>query len=724
MDTTTYLALRDDFLKALHQRQLLDALHALKGQISWLGDASDLEQHAQISQDYQAFLHDFRQGLEAEERTARFNRLIAATFHLGNCVHHRFTMAHTHQYRAKLWQQLSDYRTQQSLVDTLRYESNDKLIFDMLFTAAPWTTAEVEAADELMAHPNRTSATRLTAISAVTLNLLACFDSVQLTWLLRQASTTVDNAQRVRVLVGLVFVAIHQARSIALFPELETALSQLFRSDHFAQDLRIIQGTLLASTQTRDANTEAKSFISSLSQLKDLQKPEGKKHLLQDMAKIMAERFVDGLAGIDIALSGFKQVYGRYPFFKEAANWFIPFSTERPELKHLAVADFETPTMEHRALGNTDLYVKAEFFISRKQLLEELHVLLSDKEGDEEKDKPNTNDEPTDKPRIISLEITEEDTEMFKSIKESFDAERTERDMLLDSKTMSLLNMDYNAYIHDCYRFFLLFAGRNEGDNPFRDNLLLRDYSVFHGVFDEETTLAKLGQLAFAIKDYAHAFHFFQLLPQHHRDVRLRLAQCHHALHHYAEAIPLLEQLVESEDDESLLELLAGCYEMEQRREDALVCWIRLAQLRPDDLKLSEQMVDRYLTMQLYSDALDEIHKILYHKPDDLYALSAKAKCYLCLGNFAEAHKLYDALLQSHPESPMILLDAGHCTLLSGDTALALRLYMAALEQEELREVPGDYFDHALERLSAVGFTPQLATFLRDTLNSELRLPD
>lgn len=721
MDTTTYLALRDDFLKALHQRQLLDALHALKGQISWLGDASDLEQHAQISQDYQAFLHDFRQGLGAEERTARFNRLIAATFHLGNCVHHRFTMAHTHQYRAKLWQQLSDYRTQQSLVDTLRYESNDKVLFDMLFTAAPWTTAEVEAADELMAHPNRTSATRLTAISAVTLYLLACFDSVQLTWLLRQASTTVDNAQRVRVLVGLVFVAIHQARSIALFPELQTALSQLFHSEHFAQDFRFIQGTLLASTQTRDFSSESKSLFSGLTEMVSLRKPELKKDLFQGMLNLMAERFVDGMAGIDIALSGFKQVYGRYPFFKEAANWFIPFSTKRPELQHLADANFYVPPMEHRAMGNTDLYVKGELFIARKQLLEELNTLLAEKGVDADQEKPSAADDTSDEPRIISLELTNDNTEVFKAIRESVDAEQVEEELVPNNKELRLLNMDYNAYIHDCYRFFLLFAGRNEGDNPFRDNLLLRDYSVFHGVFDEETTLAKLGQLAFAIKDYAHAFHFFQLLPQHHRDVRLRLAQCHHALQHYAEAIPLLEQLVESEDDESLLELLAGCYEMEQRREDALVCWIRLAQLRPDDLTLSEQMVDRYLTMQLYSDALDEIHKILYHKPDDLYALSAKAKCYLCLGNFLEAHKLYDALLQSHPESPMILLYAGHCTLLSGDTALAVRLYMAALEQEELREVPADYFDHALERLSAVGFTSQLATFLRDTLNSELR---
>ena len=127
-----------------------------------------------------------------------------------------------------------------------------------------------------------------------------------------------------------------------------------------------------------------------------------------------------------------------------------------------------------------------------------------------------------------------------------------------------------------------------------RDNLLLRDSSLFRGAFEEESSLIFLGQLSFAIKDYHHALTFFQLLPREHRDVRLRLAQCNHATGHYAEAAQLLEQLVEEEDDESLLRLLSNCYDVLERREDALVSWIRLEQLYPDSLEIAKQLAQRF----------------------------------------------------------------------------------------------------------------------------------
>ena len=52
---------------------------------------------------------------------------------------------------------------------------------------------------------------------------------------------------------------------------------------------------------------------------------------------------------------------------------------------------------------------------------------------------------------------------------------------------------------------------------------------------------------------------------------------------------------------------------------------------------------------------------------------------------------------------------------------MATRLYIAYLEQEQLKFVHEDFFADALESLEPVGFTPQLAIFMRDLLNSELQ---
>ena len=182
-----------------------------------------------------------------------------------------------------------------------------------------------------------------------------------------------------------------------------------------------------------------------------------------------------------------------------------------------------------------------------------------------------------------------------------------------------------------------------------------------------------------------------------------------------------MEKLVEEEDDESLLRLLSHCYDALHRYEDALVAWIRLEQLNPENLEIAETLAQRFFDLQLYSDALEQVHKILYHKSEDLDALLLKAQCYLLMGHLEEAQNQYAVLLEKAPDHLDVLKNAAHCALLLGDIAMAARLYMAHLEREQLKFVQEDFFAHALTHLHAVGFSPQLATFMRDLLNSELQ---
>ena len=204
--------------------------------------------------------------------------------------------------------------------------------------------------------------------------------------------------------------------------------------------------------------------------------------------------------------------------------------------------------------------------------------------------------------------------------------------------------------------------------------------------------------------------------------MRLRLGQCHHATQQFSEAVKYLEPIVAEEEDEALLRLLANCYDALQRPEDALVLWIRLEQMLPNDLELAENLAKRFLDLQLYSDALDQLHKILYHEPEHFAALQLKAQCYLMMARLEEAQKIYASLLEKHPESSDILFFSAHCALLLGDHSMATRLYMACFEQEHVGSVPENLFDDAIRELHHVGFTPLLARLMRDLLISELQL--
>jgi len=714
MDTTVYLTLRDDFVKAIHNRQLLDALRALQGQLSWVGDWSSRQEHERIVTDYEHLLRDFRQGEASATYQERNESLFERTYLLGLSLHHAFTVEHTQQLRAKLWQKYADQRLQQPLENVLCYEVDNHILFDRLYCAAPWTAEVVEAAEELMQHPNRSEDTRATVLSAVTLSLLASFDPTQCAWLLRLTEKSLPSLLRVRLCVGLVYIGIHQAAQIALFPSLVQQWKAWTNREVWQEDLRIVQSTMLASAQSRDTATDASQLMERFSQMPDPSNIQAKQTFMREMASMVAERFVDGWAGIDIALGGFKRMYRRFPFFQEAANWFIPFSVERPELRHLEEVDSRTLELQHRAFGTTDLYIIAEMNLASKRLVEQMPQEMKDKIDEVSAELP-------DERKDVEFDLAEEDTAMLQILRNHRKNSGVADLISTESQEFRMLKLTYNGYIHDTYRFFHLFVARNEGENPYRDNLLLRESVLFRATFEDEASIAVLGQLSFAIKDYRHALTFFQLLPKEHRDVRLRLAQCNHATGHYAEAAQLLEQLVEEEDDESLLRLLSNCYDVLERREDALVSWIRLEQLNPENLEIAETLAQRFFDLQLYSDALEQVHKILYHRSEDLDALLLKAQCYLLMGRLDEAQNQYAVLLEKAPDHLDVLKNAAHCALLLGDIAMAARLYMAHLEQEQLKYVQEDFFAHALTHLHAVGFSPQLATFMRDLLNSELQ---
>ena len=714
MDTTVYLTLRDDFVKAIHNRQLLDALRALQGQLSWVGDWNSRQDHERIWTDYQHLLRDFRQGEACATYQERNESLFERTYLLGLSLHHAFTVEHTQQLRAKLWQKYADQRLQQPLENVLRYEIDDHILFDRLYCAAPWTAEVVEAAEELMQHPNRSEDTRATVLSAVTLSLLASFDPTLCAWLLRQTEKTLSSLLRVRLCVGLVYIGVHQAAQIALFPSLVQQWKAWTHREVWQEDLRIVQSTMLASAQSRDTATDASQLMERFSQMPDSSNAQAKQTFMREMASMVAERFVDGWAGVDIALAGFKQMYRRFPFFQDAANWFIPFTVQRPELQHLEEVGGRKLELQHRALGSTDLYIIAEMNLASKRFAERLPQEIKDKIEEVSAKVP-------DESKDLVFDFEEEDTAMLTILRNHRKNSGVADLISTESQDFRALKLAYNGYIHDSYRFFHMFVERSEGENPYRDNLLLRDSILFRGAFEDEASLTVLGQLSFAIKDYRHALTFFQLLPNEHRDVRLRLAQCYHATGHYAEAALLLEKLVDEEDDESLLRLLSHCYDALHRYEDALVAWIRLEQLNPENLEIAETLAQRFFDLQLYSDALEQVHKILYHKSEDLDALLLKAQCYLMMGRLEEAQNQYAVLLEKAPDHLDVLKNAAHCALLLGDIAMAARLYMAHLEREQLKFVQEDFFAHALTHLHAVGFSPQLATFMRDLLNSELQ---
>ena len=446
-----------------------------KGSCRGLVTGNSRQEHERIWTDYQHLLRDFRQGEACATFQERSESLFERTYLLGLSLHHAFTVEHTQQLRAKLWQKYADQRLQQPLENVLCYEVDNHILFDRLYCAAPWTAEVVEAAEELMQHPNRSEDTRATVLSAVTLSLLASFDPTQCAWLLRQTEKTLSSLLRVRLCVGLVYIGIHQAAQIALFPSLVQQWKAWTNREVWQEDLRIVQSTMLASAQSRDTATDASQLMERFSQMPDPSNAQAKQTFMREMASMVAERFVDGWAGIDIALGGFKRMYRRFPFFQEAANWFIPFSIERSELRHLEEVDSRTLELQHRAFGTTDLYIIAEMNLASKRLVEQMPQEMKDKIDEVSAELP-------DERKDVEFDLAEEDTAMLQILRNHRKNSGVADLISTESQEFRMLKLTYNGYIHDTYRFFHLFVARNEGKIRYRDNLCFanQSYSVRH----------------------------------------------------------------------------------------------------------------------------------------------------------------------------------------------------------------------------------------------------
>lgn len=773
MDTTTYLALRDEVVSALHKRQLLDALQALQGQLSWVGTWQEQQEYAQIKDAYAALLRYFQENATDPTREERFLELLQRTYHLSLGVHHHFSMKYTTKYRAKLWQKLAAHRSQQSLAHTLRYEMDESVLFERVFCAEPWTKEEEVAAEELMRHPNRTESAQLTLVSAVTLSLLSQCDPIALRWLLRQTEKATSPMLRARLCVGLIYVMLQQRESISLFPVLEQDLRAWTHQSEWHEELTIAQGLLFASAHKNDTVEKGLKMFDDFVRQHKGKDAEFLPDFRQDMAKFMATRLIEGLAGMDISYDSFRKMFQRFPHFEEAANWFVPFSAQRlPGVKFFSQENFEQSDLGHRSMCDTDQYVMVEML--RKHATQS----TDDREDNDEDEEISLEELDSDffeapNPDVHVVEISAEEAMLHLDTAEAKEKiEEVRRQWEGDRFVHNSVRAYYVRYIHDTYRFFHLFRHRNEYENPFRQNLMLREHPLFDGVFDEESTIATLAQLCFTIRDYRRALSLFQLLPLH-RDVRVRLAQCLHALGNYEEAAAHLEELVAHEDDETLLRLLIECYDACDRKADALPPFMRLEQMFPEDMEIAYDLTQRFFEVELYADALDQIHKLLYLDESHFWAKRMKARCLFMQGNLSEALHIFSTLTEEAHYEPIVLKEYGCCAALSGQNDVALECFTTYLAYEadetseqpksqlelelmekgelskyfqergkmlidELRNieetitsdsqkslrpvrfVPKDFFDDALRELSHLGFTPDLAALLRDALNLQL----
>lgn len=694
MSSTTYTDFRQAALDALRRHRLLDALNAIQGQMAHASQPARRQELDELRQAYALLLDYFKRGTPDPTRDEQFLHLLGQAHDLSERIHHDHLAQHSPLHRFETLRSLQALPDGATLDAALARPPSADRLFELVWTSGPWQSFHLDAALALTCRTDVGHVEKGALVSAVALALLSSLDARKMEFLLRLLDASPAPALYNRAHVGAVFALLRHDNLLALHPHLLALLRRLHADARFGRQLVELQQVLLI---VQDAPTHlrrmAQDLLPTLLEAAPhlINNDEATDTLVPTLLDDLPAETRDTLAahlnhfvetfhfGLDIGYVIFRRLAARFPFFKTAAHWFIPFTWDHPDIAPLQLDPTRWEAFFQPRSSDSDRYAHAFFF----------HHL---------QDLPDTDLLPAD-PNTIST---------------PFGLQIVDPGLQADPDRAAL-----HGIVHDLYRFFRLFPQRDETDNPFRLDLRLYNSPHLLPPLDQPERREALAKFAFRFDLHNHALDLLADLPDTPDRLRMR-AEAHHTLEEFDKAAECYERLLLlDQPDPDIVHALADCLLFLHRPDDALVHLLRFEPDRPDDPSLLLRIAASFIGVELYDDALQYLHKILYLDPHNREARQNRAALLTHLRRFPEARRDYDTLLASSP-TPDDLAHAAHAAWADADPASAAVLYAESLRMNHLDAAPPTFFDEARAELLHLGISERDLQLMTDLINSDL----
>jgi tetratricopeptide (TPR) repeat protein len=696
---------RDEAHRLLRERRLLQALDAIKPLVDALADWHLSDRLEALRSNYAMMLRYMNASADPQ-RGAIHRRFIADAYALADIAADRLEGAQSaSQYFSKrrLYTSGSDSLVQaadrlahaadnlslgaasgQAQLQRLRRNEEEALqgLFDAVRTSLPLSTDEAERLVSVMSSELLARDSRLALAGALTLGTLALFDEAKVLALANLADPALeaDAAMRLRALTGLLLIIAEHPDRVAVSPAVEPRLALLFEDKEVRRRIRMMQVHLL---YTREAKRIARKFHDEI--IPDMLKASKKRfeqsgldpNKLPDAAELEANpewahlldegelddrtkrsiREITELQqeGADVMFSAFSNLKS-FPFFGEASNWFVPFSTSRTEV--------------------ASLFADA----SRLRAIERMPIICAS-------DKYSLVFAFGQMPGAVRNQMLDEQVS-------AFDASREQLEASADLTGDKAIENDTRLYLQDIYRFFTLYGRASEMRNPFEGDLILVHHPLLHDLFLEGDGAALLAEICLRKGYWGDAEPIYRelLTLEPKGEYYQKLGYCLQQQNRTQEALDAYLQADALEPDSPwTLRRTAQCYRNLGRPADALAAYRRFARLKPDNKGVELNMGHCLLELHDYEGALTHYFKVDYLEPDSPKTLRPMAWCMLLTGRLTQAAQKYAKLIEAEQPAAVDLLNAGHAFAALGELDRALDCYRRALRSGE----PGFSFEEA-----------------------------
>lgn len=540
-----------------------------------------------------------------------------------------------------------------------------------------YKSSEKKFLDQLIDHKDINWSAKALMISAVSLSQMRHFDREKF-FLLFDFMSNQDHRIRQRAIIGIfISILIHDKR-IPLYKGIMNRL-QAISDDKLLMErfLAVLIQFIRASDTERITKKiqeeivpeviKIRSELEDKLNLKDLldkenfdeKNPEWESFFkdapdvyqkLEQFSKMQTE-------GADVFMGAFANLK-HFEFFKEMANWFLPFDGEN-RIVGKAFEGLE---------GELDIPTFVEGF-------EESSVMCN---SDKFSFCLNIQFMPTEQRKMMFDLFNMELKAMNEMNEDEFKLRAESKNKIVNTQ-----------YFQDLYRFFKLYPDRTGFSDIFKIEADILNSEVLKLIFGEQKVIKNLAEFYFATDKYADVIYLFESLNKKENSFELfeKMGFCYQKLGNYSKAIELYKQAELFDKNKIWLQKKLGfCYRKTGDITKAIAYYKQILEAEPNDLNNLAYLGQLHMDIEKYEDALKYYYRVEYEKPDNYKVYRPIGWCSFVQGKYETAIKYFQKIIDVKALKGDYL-NIGHCYWAAGRMDMALESYRQAVQLSS--------FDHA-----------------------------
>ena len=721
----------------LAARELKPAFDLLEKVISSDGLGEYRDEYNNLEQNYKFMLKYTVEGINDPERQKIYQHLLVSTFELADNTNENLKLkfSQTIEYQKKrgftklfiknlpeFQKLLEDFYIQKELhsiihestesnsSSLLKAEEHLQKIFTLFYHF--WFSNKLSEEDihffrSFIQNDTFPFYEKALLITSLTLSLLRFFDENKII-LLFEGYNAKNIEINQRALIGLLIGLYHYDQRMPFFHgitgrlqilledprfkvNLENTILQFIRSKETEKIQHILQDEILPKMLKISPNLRNKLSIEGLltEGIADDKNP-GWQEIFKDSPGLMdkMEELTEmQMEGADVFMSSFSMLKN-FPFFSEFANWFIPFTSDHPELLRTSMnmeaeeyTKFLEMIMQSPMLCNSDKY---SFCFSMHNITSDYKKMVSD-----------------------SLKAEFDQMEEIEKDKSFIDQNRK-------AETVS------GQYLRDLYRFYKLHPQRQGFEDIFTWRFDFHTKHAFAGLLHEDLKIQRnIAEYYFAKNYFQEASDIYELLLEEDDNAEMlqKLAFCYQKQGDYKKALGFyLKADLYDQNKRWNLKKIALCYRNLKKPAKSLEYYQQAVILEPENLSLHVSIGQCQMELNHYEDALKSYYKVEYLSPGDSKIWRPIGWCSLLVGKLDQAEKYYQQLIDVAPNK-FDLMNMGHVQWCLGNRKAALDFYKRSINSAENSEQEFmDAFNEDLPHLLNQGVDPDDVPIMLDQL--------